>query len=57
MEKLKSKADEDTDLTLLQSLIMEKGMDVSSAMVMVADMIMAGIDTVKTQMISMHKRK
>lgn len=46
MEELKSKKDEDTDLTLLQSLIMEKGMDISDAMVTVSDMMMAGIDTV-----------
>ena len=47
MEKLKLKVDEGADLTLLQSLLMEKGMDASSAMVMVSDMIMAGIDTVR----------
>lgn len=46
MEELKSKKDDDIDLTLLQSLIMEKGMDISDAMVMVSDMMMAGIDTV-----------
>lgn len=46
MEKLKNEEDQDTDLTLLQSLIMEKGMDTSAAMVMVSDMMMAGIDTV-----------
>ena len=47
VEKLKSKTNDDTDLTLLQSLIMEKGMDISSAMVTVSDMMMAGIDTVR----------
>lgn len=44
MEKLKE-AGEDRDLTLLQSLILTKGMDVSSAMVVVTDMLGAGIDT------------
>ncbi|XP_054718545.1 probable cytochrome P450 301a1, mitochondrial [Uloborus diversus] len=36
---------EDKELTLLQTLLLEKGLDLSGAMVTVADMLMAGIDT------------
>ncbi|KFM67014.1 putative cytochrome P450 49a1, partial [Stegodyphus mimosarum] len=46
MEELKKKeGNEDKELTLLQALLATKGLDVSGAMVTVADMLMAGIDT------------
>ena len=46
LANLKRRKEEDTDLTLLQSMLMTKGLDISGAMVTVADMLMAGIDTV-----------
>ncbi|XP_054706878.1 probable cytochrome P450 49a1 [Uloborus diversus] len=44
VESLKNKKD-DEDLTLLQNMLLTKGLDASGAMVTVADMLMAGIDT------------
>lgn len=41
------KADDAVDLTLLQSLLMTKGLEESGAMVTVADMLMTGIETVR----------
>lgn len=49
LEELKKAADEDKELTLLQSMLMTKGLDVSGAVVTVADMLTAGIDTVYMQ--------
>lgn len=46
LEALKKKSDDEIELTLLQSMLLTKGLDVSGAMVTVADMLMAGIDTV-----------
>lgn len=45
LANLKRKKDDDMELTLLQSLLTTKGLDISGAMVTVADMLMAGIDT------------
>lgn len=42
---LKRRKDDDTEFTLLQSMLLTKGLDVSGAMVTVADMLFAGIDT------------
>jgi len=45
LEELKRSATEERDLTLLQSLLLTKDLELSGAMVMVTDMLMAGIDT------------
>ncbi|KFM71475.1 putative cytochrome P450 12a4, mitochondrial, partial [Stegodyphus mimosarum] len=45
LEILKKDSIEDKELTLLQSMLLTKGLDASGAMVTVADMLMAGIDT------------
>lgn len=44
LEELKN-ADDSKDLTLLQSMLMEKDLDASGALVMITDMLFAGIDT------------
>ncbi|XP_035220008.1 LOW QUALITY PROTEIN: probable cytochrome P450 12a4, mitochondrial [Stegodyphus dumicola] len=45
LENLKKISVEDKELTLLQSMLLTKGLDTSGAMVTVTDMLMAGIDT------------
>lgn len=47
VEELKKNANsDDKEITLLQSMLMTKGLDISGAMVTVADMLTAGIETV-----------
>lgn len=48
MDNLKkhSESGEEQQMTLLQAMLMTKDLNISSAMVTVADMLTAGIDTV-----------
>lgn len=45
LENLKKNADEDRELTLLQSMLVEKGLDISGTLVTIGDMMFGGIET------------
>ncbi|XP_054714948.1 probable cytochrome P450 301a1, mitochondrial [Uloborus diversus] len=45
LEALKSKSGNEDNLTLLENMLLKKELDPSAIMVMVADMLMAGVDT------------